>query len=704
MKFSIVRTDRNKATHLTVKSVEWFMERILTDTKAGDVCRLRQHVAYCGNGDGYDKYDTIAKVYPAAVLRKAENGGLEIEACNNLVTLHVADLLREEDRAAVKESAKQLPLTLAAFEGADGRSVEILVAVDDSGNGRRPMSEAEMDAFCKKAYETAVSVYSGLLPYPIERQAVSVRSHFLLPLDPVPYYNPSPTPLKITATSHLTPFRQAGEADAEENTSLCTLHSSLAPDLSLYALYEQMYERAAEEAVGDVTEVADEQRTAAFITALVRRLCEKGVPEEETFLHLRNHYAYNKSYDEDTFRAIVAAVFAETKPRRQGNCDTVSRDTRRLISFLTTRYVFRSNTVMGYTEYRPNNTWTQDWQPCDENVINGMTIEARLANLDVRDKDVRRYVRSNMIRPCDPIGDYMLRVSDMWDGQTDHIAMLARQVPCNLPHWERWFRKWFLSMVAQWLLPGQEYGNSVVPLLISAQGDGKTTFCRNILPGELRWGFLENLDVSEKRQTLQAMHNFLLINLDEFNQIPPKLQEGFLKNVIQLPSVKLKRPYGKHVEEFRRYASFIATTNEGSVLSDPTGNRRFICVQLSAPINTAYRPNYEALYGQAYTIIMQRHEQWWFTTDEVKSIMENNRHFEVTPPAIQYFNEYYGIARDESDGQWLSPTAIYDRLRRLAGSGLRANGVAAFGRYLKNIPGLQQRRITTGRLYLVYEK
>ena len=141
-------------------------------------------------------------------------------------------------------------------------------------------------------------------------------------------------------------------------------------------------------------------------------------------------------------------------------------------------------------------------------------------------------------------------------------------------------------MVAQWVMPQKEYGNSIVPLLISPQGDGKTKFCRMLLPDELHWGFLENLDVSDKRNTLQSMHNFLLINLDEFNSINTKLQEGFLKNVIQLPNVKIKRPYGKHVEEFRRYASFIATTNETNVLSDPTGSRRFICVNLTAPINT----------------------------------------------------------------------------------------------------------------------
>ena len=116
-----------------------------------------------------------------------------------------------------------------------------------------------------------------------------------------------------------------------------------------------------------------------------------------------------------------------------------------------------------------------------------MTIEARLNNLDARDKDIRRFVHSNMIRKVDPINEYMSNCYDKWDGKTDHIAMLARCVPCNIPQWETWFKKWFLYMVAQWVMPQGEYGNSVVPLLISPQGDGKTTFCRMILPPQMRW-------------------------------------------------------------------------------------------------------------------------------------------------------------------------------------------------------------------------
>ena len=428
------------------------------------------------------------------------------------------------------------------------------------------------------------------------------------------------------------------------------------------------------------------------------------MPEEEAFLHIRNHHIYKKTYDENAFRTIVAAVYSEEKPSKKREGDNISKETRRLIRHLTTRYVFRFNTVMGYTEYRPNNTWVQDWEPCDENVINGMTIEARLSGLDVNYNDVRRFTQSKMIRQHDPIYDYLSKAADKWDGETDHIAMLARTVSCDIPQWEQWFKKWFVSMVAQWRNGRQDYGNSIVPLLISSQGDGKTTFCRNLLPKELRWGFLETLDVSEKRQTLQAMHNFLLINLDEFNSISPKLQEGFLKNVIQLPSVKIKRPYGKHVEEFKRYASFIATTNDVSVLSDPTGSRRFICVHLTAPIDTSYKPNYEGLYGQACTLASDNKAKWYFDANEVKEIMAHNKQYQILPPAIQYFSEYFEVVDNEDDGEWMSVTAIYQALRKHAGSSLKVSGVNRFGRVLSNIEGIQKKRTNVGYKYLVREK
>jgi hypothetical protein len=127
-------------------------------------------------------------------------------------------------------------------------------------------------------------------------------------------------------------------------------------------------------------------------------------------------------------------------------------------------------------------------------------------------------------------------------------------------------------------------------------------------------------------------------------------------------------------------------------------------VSLTAPVDTDYKPNYEALYGQAYNMVLNREMDWWFSAEEVQEIMAHNRQYQVTPPAIQYFNEYFEAVSDESDGVWMSPTAIYDELRKVAGSGLKASGVLSFGRYLSNMPDLQQKRTKKGKSYLVRKK
>ena len=694
MKFSIVNIDKKKQLHLQVKSADWFFKRITADTKSALVGNLRRHIEMFGDNGSYESRVPVPRVFPMVELSRSASGNLDVTRFNGLVPLHVGSLLRDDDLEAVKEAAKMMPMTYAAFTGADGRSMEILVAVAPM-SGQLPQREPDVDRFCQVAYDIVFGAYSGVLQKPIERQSVTARTTMRLTLDAEPYVNPSAVALKVDVGSMIRSEASPADAAASEQRKM---------DMKLYADYEMMYKQASEEAYDETADVIESQRLEAYVTELARRMCLKGVPEEETFLHLRNHYVFDNLYQQLEFRAIVEAVYYENKPERTAEPTAVSLDTRRFIKFLTTRYVFRYNTVMGYTEYRPNNTWIQDWAVCDENAINAMTIEARLANIDVREKQVRSYVHSSIIKRCDPLQDYFWNIRDAWDGKTDHIGQLARAVPCDLPQWEQWFRKWFLSMVAQWLGRIRDYGNALVPLLISRQGDGKSFFCRNLLPRELQWGFLENLVVEEKKQTLQAMHNFLIISLDEFNQISQKTQEGFLKNVIQLPRVKMKRPYGKHVEDFPRMASFIATCNEASVLSAPTGNRRFIGVQLTAPIDTNYKPNYAALYNQAYTIVTEEREQYWMTPEEVKELIAHNRQFEVQPPAVQYFNEYYTAVSDEAEGQWLSPTAIYTRLRQIAGSGLKANGVASFGRYLKNIPGLESRRIGNSRQYLVREK
>lgn len=276
-------------------------------------------------------------------------------------------------------------------------------------------------------------------------------------------------------------------------------------------------------------------------------------------------------------------------------------------------------------------------------------------------------------------------------------------MPTDAPLWHKWFKTWLLAMVSQWQnQPSRLYGNSVAPLLISPQGYHKSTFCRRLLPDALKWGYTDSLTLSDRRQVMLAMSQQLLINLDEFNQISPRVQQGFLKNIIQLPSIKAKRPYGTHIEELPRKASFIATSNMTDILSDPSGNRRFIGIELTAPIDTSRVPDHRQLFAQALQLLRNGRRSW-FDKAETEQIMLWNRRYEIQEPADQYFSLCFSVADDPLDpaAEWLSTAEIFDVIKQKVGSSLQVNTLIAFGRKLANMPGMHRRKCETCTRYLV---
>ena len=619
MKVTLVLRNKKNALKLSTRSLESFIERIKTDTKNGIVARRRQQLSYGDYIQGYDQQYPSHIVYPSAEFRKDDNDNLCMKSFNGVVALTVEGL-DDQEIEAVKRAAQILHYTLAAFVGPSGHEVIILVRITNASPSiTQPYSEIsvpyseitqpypteeEADALCQEGHRLAVAIYQGIIPKPISKEPVSVKSHFHMPLDPAPYYNAKAVALPVT-----------GKPLSVVQSSVVSVEHAEAPE-------------------------------------------EKGAQQ-------------------------------------------VSQKAKQLMDFLNAHYQLRYNTMMGYTEYKDNDYRYMDWMPLDSRTLKGMTMKVRLNGIDARDNDVRRYVQSNMIRPYNPVGDYLWEQYYKWDGK-DHIRKLARTVPTKNPYWEEWFYTWFLGMVRQWQVTSlAKYGNQAVPLLISEQGWNKTTFCEQLLPPELRFGYTGNLQMSDKRQVLQQMAQMLLINLDEFNQISPQTQQGFLKNIITLSSVKIKRPYGHHVEDFPRRASFIATTNQADVLADPSGGRRFLGIQLTGPIDVSTPPNYEQLYAQAMRALHQ-HEPYYFGPEATQQIIESNRKVSVRTAAEQFFRDYFDPASSEKDGVWMSATAILSYLKDEVGiSLLKPISVVAFGRKLSGIKGLMRRETKSNSEYLV---
>lgn len=148
----------------------------------------------------------------------------------------------------------------------------------------------------------------------------------------------------------------------------------------------------------------------------------------------------------------------------------------------------------------------------------------------------------------------------------------------------------------------------------------------------------------------------------------------------------------------RRYASFIATSNQKDLLTDPSGSRRFICIEVTGVIDTNRPIDYEQLYAQAM-YELEHGERYWFDREEEKIMVENNREFEQVPPEEQLFFRYFRAAQSEEGGVVVS-CRDYGRNPKGSSIPMSVKRVNSFGRILKKqeIPSKHTR---SGTLYHV---
>ena len=390
-------------------------------------------------------------------------------------------------------------------------------------------------------------------------------------------------------------------------------------------------------------------------------------------------------------------IKAENQRNRQS--ERLKNDiTRRLLNYLERKYEMRFNTALGCTETRKAGS-NEPFVPVDERMRNTIAIKARLDGIDAWDKDIRRYTESDFVKAFNPVDIFLKGLRGRWDGK-NHIEALADCVPNDNARWAEWFHTWFLAMVAQWMGLDVSHGNSVAPLLISRQGYRKSTFCKRLLPEALQWGYNDNLIISEKQNTLRAMTLSLLINIDEFNTLSAKTQDGFLKNVMQLANIKIRQPYRQQQVTLPRIASFIATANVADVFSDPSGCRRFIAVTLTGPIRLPEHIDYEQLYAQAVAEL-DNGRRYWFDEADTQDIMENNVQYQQRTPAEALFLDSFSIPKDLTKGAYMTAASIFSLLRKRYGSQLNLTSLSHFGRVLANIPNLHSKHSSHGTEYLV---
>ena len=299
--------------------------------------------------------------------------------------------------------------------------------------------------------------------------------------------------------------------------------------------------------------------------------------------------------------------------------------------FLNERYAFRHNVLNGKTEFakKAEDGTLTEYRVLTQKALNSILIQAKREDVfeegDSK-SDIEEYINSEEVESYDPIQHYLDSLP-AWDGQ-NHVAKLFSRLPGISSEQLNFLTIWMRSTVAHWLQMDVEHGNECVPTLIGAQGCGKTTFLRRLLPQHLREYYLDHLNLSNKFDKEMALSNNLLVNLDELEAIRPS-QHAQLKQTLSKSKVNGRPIYGASQEDRPRYASFVATTNNPHPLTDPTGSRRYICMTIPEGqyIDNTGDIDYEQLYAQVLHELREDKTPYWFNNDEVARIQQLNQEY-----------------------------------------------------------------------------
>ena len=580
---------------------------------------------------------------------------------NGLIVLEANNLADYDEAIRIRNEAARLPQTMMVFLGASGRSVKIVCRgelLPDNGGGV-PTTEEEIKKFHQLLYRTARKAYNAQLDITLDAPKPLVHRTIYISADPDMRFREQAVPFYVDMEEKTAP-------PSPTDLETVTKEHYLMPGRSLKQTYILNYQFILSEVMGRYFELPDEERAGELLMQIAAKCLEQGIPQQQAINLTMCHPVFNgdRLLVEKTFEDIYAVQNMKDwmKRNKLHPLKSVPEDTLLMMKtdiFLHTHYEMRKNIMTGVAQYRDNNGEDDEFRDLDDEARNEMTMRAKEMGLKTWDRDIARFIESPRIEKFDPVNIWLDSIG-AWDGE-DRIKALAARVPTNQPNWEHYLHTWLLGMVAHWQGRKSLTGNALVPLLIGRQGCGKSSFCRILLPKELRDYYNDRINFKNETDLNLGLTSFALINIDEFDKTTAR-QQVLLKYLLSTADVKFRPPYGKAYKQYRRYASFIGTTNQPKPLTDPTGSRRFVCVEVTDMINFSDDLDHYQIYAQLKAEIEQG-MKYWLDDDEIARLIDENERFQRIDSLEEMIAAVFRKPEEGEAGHWFSATEVLEKLQ-----------------------------------------
>ena len=645
------------------------------EMSAGEWCELLR-------GDKYEH--TVATLRKAVALfgdrHEGELAGVralpDVRLCAGddyrgmvVLTLPVADGVSWQQ---LRKGVALLPQTLLAFRGSSGRTLKVVCRAT-LPDGSLPVTVANSRLFRQHALALAARFYEGQTG--IRALIGDGGRRCRMSHDAETYYNEYATAFVLEQ-----PTEPLAMSLHRKTAATPLLPSDCLPGYDERKMQMARFQFCYAEVLAQ-----NHQEIDILLEELARHTLKNGL-EAEFCLRRLMHMSQYRDYEvlvRRTFRNVYGMCYQRPQllERKEDAVPYFTLHMELLKQFMQARYLLRRNLITDGVEYIARGEIVADWQPLDRHALATITMEAMSEGIEAWDKDVKRYIDSTWVQDYDPIVDFLNQLP-RWDGR-DHIAALAQRVPTKNEHWPHDFAVWLRAMVAQWLGRNGQYGNAMVPLLIGAQGDGKSTFCRLLLPEELRDFYTDRIDFANRNSAEQMLTRFCLINIDEYDSLSSR-QSAFLKHILQKSDIKMRKLYDSQVQCRQRYATFIGTTNDPTPLTDTTGSRRFLCIRTTGVIDTRSPIDYDQLYAQVLHEVRDG-QPTHFTKVEEKRIQQQNAAFQQFDVLEEVFFDIYHLPKNDEEVKFLPAAQLLARMHQVS-SGIRidASSIQRLSRMLLN--------------------
>lgn len=257
-------------------------------------------------------------------------------------------------------------------------------------------------------------------------------------------------------------------------------------------------------------------------------------------------------------------------------------------------------------------------------------------------------------RTFHPIVDYLKSIK--WDGEKRVDTLLIDYFGAEDTAYTRAaIRKMLCAAVARVINPGTKF--DLVLILVGPQGTYKSTFAKKLG----RDWFSDTFTTVQGKESFEQIQGAWIVEIAELSGLK-KAEVETIKHYIAKREDSFRPAYGRVVETFKRQCVFFGTTNSKDFLRDPTGNRRFMPIDVRLDYVTKSvtedlsSDEIDQIWGEAYQMYLAGEDLYLSEDAEELARVEQAKHAEQ--------DERSGLIEDYLDRLYPSNWAdmdLYDR-------------------------------------------